>query len=439
MKLRPIVFAAGLFFLLVKVSAQEKTITLNDAISLSLQNSKQLKISQAKIEAANAQLKQAEQKRLPDANVITAYSRLISGNFDLKSNGSNGGGQSPPKVTDAVYGILNASLPVYIGGRISYGIESSKYLEQAAKLDAESNKDEVIQNTIEAFANLFKAGSAVRLVKENLTQSQERTRELSNLEKNGLLARNDLLKAELQTSNTELNLVDAENNLQLANINMDLMLGLPTATTLILDTSGIEKKDDKRTLDDFFNAAINNRKDIAALDLRKKAAESGVKAVKGEKLPAVSITGGYLAADIPKFISITNVFNLGVGVSYNLGSLWKNKAKEKEARAKVNEFTATQALMNDNMQMQVSKSYLSLLSSRKKIEVYAKAVEQATENYRIVKNKFGNSLATTSDLLDADVAKLQATLSYTLARADAFVAYNKLLQSAGLLANEIKK
>ena len=439
MKLRPIVFAAGLFFLLVKVSAQEKTITLNDAISLSLQNSKQLKISQAKIEAANAQLKQAEQKRLPDANVITAYSRLISGNFDLKSNGSNGGGQSPPKVTDAVYGILNASLPVYTGGRISYGIESSKYLEQAAKLDAESNKDEVIQNTIEAFANLFKAGSAVRLVKENLTQSQERTRELSNLEKNGLLARNDLLKAELQTSNTELNLVDAENNLQLANINMDLMLGLPTATTLILDTSGIEKKDDKRTLDDFFNAAINNRKDIAALDLRKKAAESGVKAVKGEKLPAVSITGGYLAADIPKFISITNVFNLGVGVSYNLGSLWKNKAKEKEARAKVNEFTATQALMNDNMQMQVSKSYLSLLSSRKKIEVYAKAVEQATENYRIVKNKFGNSLATTSDLLDADVAKLQATLSYTLARADAFVAYNKLLQSAGLLANEIKK
>jgi outer membrane protein TolC len=439
MKFRRQTITAGLFFLLLKTSAQEKTITLNDAISLGLQNSKQLKISQAKIDEATAQLQQAEQKRLPDANVIAAYSRLISGNFDLKSNGSNGGGQAPPKVTDAVYGILNASLPVYAGGRISYGSESSKYLEQATRLDAESNKDEVIQNTIEAFANLFKAGSAVRLVKENLAQSQERTRELSNLEKNGLLARNDLLKAELQTSNTELNLVDAENNLQLANINMDLMLGLPTSTTLTLDTAGIEKKDDKRTLDDFFSAAINNRKDIAALDLRKKAAETGVKAVRGEKLPAISITGGYLAADIPKFISITNVFNLGVGVSYNIGSLWKNKAKEKEARAKLSELTATEALMNDNIQMQVSKSYLSLLSYRKKIEVYAKAVEQANENYRIVKNKFDNSLATTSDLLDADVAKLQANLSYTLAKADAFVAYNKLLQASGLLAKEIKK
>ena len=78
--------------------------------------------------------------------------------------------------------------------------------------------------------------------------------------------------------------------------------------------------------------------------------------------------------------------------------------------------------MNDNIQMQVSKNYLALISNRKKIEVYAKAAEQANENYRIVKNKFDNNLATTSDLLDADVAKLQANLSYTLAKADAFVA-----------------
>ena len=71
--------------------------------------------------------------------------------------------------------------------------------------------------------------------------------------------------------------------------------------------------------------------------------------------------------------------------------------------------------------------------------MYFKAVQQAEENYRIVKNKFDNSLATTTDLLDADVAQLQSRLSYTLARADAFVAYNKLLQTAGLLSTELKK
>ncbi len=110
-----------------------------------------------------------------------------------------------------------------------------------------------------------------------------------------------------------------------------------------------------------------------------------------------------------------------------------------QAEARVKQLVITQSMMDDNIRLQVNKSYLNLLSSRKKIDVYAKAVEQAQENYRIVKNKFDNSLATTTDLLDADVAQLQARLSYTLARADAFVAYNKLLQTAGILSSDLKK
>lgn len=443
-KLKGIVIILSL--LTLYTNAQEKkTLTLNEAIDLSLQNSKQLKNSQAKIEEATAALKEAQERKLPDAKVSGSYLRLSSGNFDLKTknNNSSGGGSGTPtetpKVSQAIYGLLNVSLPIYAGGKIRYGIESSEYLEKAAKLDAESNKDEVIENTIEAFATLFKANTAVRLVKENLLQAQQRTKDLSNLEQNGLLARNDLLKAQLQTSNVELSLVDAEDNLQLANNNMDLLLGLPTDTELVLDTSGIERKEDARVLQDYIQAAINNRKDKEAIDYRKKAAESGVKVVKGDKYPAIALTGGYVSADIPKVLTATNVMNIGLGVSYNVGSLWKNKSKEQQAEARVKQLETAESMMDDNVRMQVNKSYFSLVSNRKKIEVYAKAVEQADENYRIVKNKFDNSLATTTDLLDADVAQLQAHLSYTLARADAFVAYHKLLQTAGILSNELKK
>ena len=73
-----------------------------------------------------------------------------------------------------------------------------------------------------------------------------------------------------------------------------------------------------------------------------------------------------------------------------------------------------------------------MLSTQKKVEVYTKAIEQATENQRITKNKFINSLATTTELLDADVALLQARLGSSFYRADALVAYFKLLHSAGL-------
>ena len=442
-KLKSLLIIFSLFSL--QMTAQEKkTLSLNEAIDLGLQNSKLLKINQAKIEEATAAAKEAVEKRLPDAKASASYLRVNAVNVDLKTkNNSGGGGTTPPveqpKVSQALYGLVNVSLPIYTGGKIRYGIESSKFLEKAAMLDSESDKDEVIQNTIEAFANLFKAKTAVRLVQENLNEAQLRTKELTNMEKNGLLARNDLLKAQLRESNMEYNLSDAENSLQLANVNMNLMLGLPTTMELVLDTSGLGKKEDNRVLDDFLNAARVNRKDIAAVDLRKKAAESGVKSAKGDLYPSLALTGGYIGLDIPDFLSIPAAMNVGVGVSYNIGSLWKNKAKVQQAEARVKQLTFTEAMMDDNMQLDVNKSYLSLMTNRKQIQVSAKAVEQAEENYRIVKNKFDNSLATTTDLLDADIAQLQARLSYTLSRADAFVAYHKLLQTAGLLSAELKK
>ena len=442
-KLKSLLIIFPLFSL--QITAQEKkTLSLNEAIDLGLQNSKLLKINQAKIEEATAAAKEAVEKRLPDAKASGSYLRVNAVNVNLKTkSNSGGGGATPPveqpKVSQALYGLVNVSLPIYTGGKIRYGIESSKFLEKAAMLDAESDKDEVIQNTIEAFANLFKAKTAVRLVQENLNEAQQRTKELAGMEKNGLLARNDLLKSQLRESNMEYNLSDAQNSWQLANVNMNLMLGLPTTTELILDTTGLVKKEDNRVLDDYLNAAKIHRKDIEAIDLRKKAAESGVKSAKGDLYPSLALTGGYIGLDIPDFISVPAAMNVGVGVSYNIGSLWKNKSKVQQAEARVKQLMFTEEMMDDNMRLEVNRSYLSLMTNRKKIEVSAKAVEQAEENYRIVKNKFDNSLATTTDLLDADIAQLQARLSYTLSRADAFVAYHKLLQTSGLLTAELKK
>ena len=428
------IYFIGVAVLLVSsVMAQErKPLGLKEAIDLSIKNSKQLKISSAKIEEANATLKESENRKLPDASVSGSYLRLGTANIDVKkqsNNGSNNG--ESPKVSQAAYGILNASLPIYAGGRIRYGIESSRYLAQAVKLDADNEKDEVIENTIEAYVNLYKAKTAVDLVNENLAQAEQRLKDLRNLEKNGLLARNDLLKAELQVSNTELSLLDVENNWQFANVNMNLMLGLPEKTIIFPDSSLLQQNLSVNTLDDYVQSAITNRRDIAAIDLRKQAAQTGVKAVKAEYYPSIQLTGGYIAANIPNVLTITNATNIGLGVAYSIGSLWKTKAKIQGAEARARQLVASEELLNDNIRLQVNRAYLNWLSSQKKIEVYAKAIDQANENYRIVKNKYNNSLATTSDLLEADVAQLQARLNYTSARADAVVIYNQLLLASG--------
>ena len=77
----------------MNVHAQEKkVITLDEAIDLSIKNSHQLKNSQAKIDEATAALKEATEKKLPDASVSGSYLRLNSANFDLKTKGNNGSG-----------------------------------------------------------------------------------------------------------------------------------------------------------------------------------------------------------------------------------------------------------------------------------------------------------------------------------------------------------
>ena len=425
--------------------AQDKRpVTLNEAIDLSIKNSKQLKVDRARIEQVSAQVKQAIQKRLPDASVTGAYIYLNNPIVDLKTknNNSGNGGSAPaaaPKVNQAAYGILNASLPLYAGGRIRYGIESSKYLAQAVELDAENNKEEVIENTIEAYVNLYKSEVAVKLYNENLLQAGQRVKDFANLEKNGLLARNDLLKAQLQASNVELALLDARNNWELANVNMDLMLGLPESTILVSDSSIIGQNFAVSTLDDYVQSALKNRKDVEALGLRKQAADVGVRAVKGELLPSIALTGGYIAADVPGVLSITNAANIGLGIKYDIGSLWKTRAKVDEAEGRSKELVATQEMVIDNIRLQVNKAYLNWLGSQKKISVHLTAIEQADENYRIVKNKYTNGLATVTDLLDADFAQIQAHLNYSLAKADAVITYNQLLQAAGILSQQQTK
>jgi outer membrane protein len=237
----------------------------------------------------------------------------------------------------------------------------------------------------------------------------------------------------LQTSNIELSLLDAENNWRLANINMNLMLGLPENTELIIDTTTFQQDNSIKNIDEYEQLAIQNRKDVQALSFRKKAAGTAIKSAKTEGYPTVALTGGYIAAYVPNFITITNAINAGIGVQYNLASLWKTNTKLQQAKAREQELQANEEQLNDVIRLQVNQDYQNYLLSQKKIEVYQKALQQAAENFRITKNKYNNSLVTVTELLDADVALVQAKLNLSVSKADAIQAYNKLLYTTGLL------
>ncbi|WP_254412373.1 TolC family protein [Dyadobacter diqingensis] len=430
-------FAAIALFVLAASHSFAQTprkITLEEAVELSLKNSKQLKLSQSNIDMAGLNIREIKDNQLPSFSVSASYLRLNTPNVNLKQSSSNdSSGASSLHVNQVAYGMASASVPLFSGFRYKYGLESAKFLQEASKLDAEGDRQAVIQNTISAYSNLYKAKRSVDLVSENLIREHERVIEFTNREKNGIIARNDLLKATLQESNIQLALMDAENELKITTINMNLLLGLPESTEILADSSSFDVLKDAGNAMDWEQTALTHRKDMAAIAIRQKAAGSDIKVAKADLYPSVALTGGYVALSIPGFVTVPNAFNAGIGVSYNLASLWKTGAKIEQAKTHLYQLRTNEEILLDRVHLEINTAYYNYVLSKKKIEVYEKAVEQANENYRITKNKFDNSLVTTTELLDADVAQVQSKINYAAAKADAIVAYKKLEQTAGVI------
>lgn len=425
-----------------------KNLALKDAIELGIEHSKDLKISAAQIEAATSVTQQRKDDKLPDFSVSGAYLYLAKPNIDLmigqdskSDDGStdDGSGTEFPNVHQAVYGTLSASLPLFSGGKISNGIQSAKYLAKAAQLDAKNQQEAVVQNIINAYYNLYKADATLRLVRENLATAQQRAQDFSNLEANGIIPRNDLMKAELQQGNMELAVLDAENNRKISNFNFNLMLGLDDSLKIVIDSTEVPKAMPVESLGTLIDMAHSSRFDYLAVLEREKSAQFDTKVIEGNKLPSLALTGSYMAADVPKALTAYNVANVGVGLSYDIGSLYKNNAKVRESKAKEQILKVREEQMEDRIQTEIYQAYNNYSHELKKIDVLKNSIAQAQENYRITKNKYDNSLATATDLFDADVALLQAKINFENTRADAAISYTKIYETVGILNKRVRK
>lgn len=422
-----------------------KNLALKDAIELGIEHSKDLKISAAQIEAATSITQQRKDDKLPSLSLSGAYLYLAKPNIDLMigqntdDDGSGDGGTEFPNVHQAVYGTLSASLPLFSGGKISNGIRSADYLAKATTLDAKSQQEEVIQNIISAYYNLYKADATLRLVRENLSTAEQRVKDFSNLEANGIIARNDLMKAELQQGNMELAVLDAENNRKISNFNFNLMLGLQDSTKIVIDSMDVPKAKAVEGLGALIDMAHSNRFDYLAVMEREKSAQFDTKVVEGNQLPSLALTSSYMAADIPKALSAYNVVNVGIGLSYDIGSLYKNKAKVRESKAKEKMLHVREAQLDDRIQTQIYQAYNNYSHELKKLDVLRNSIAQAAENYRITKNKYDNSLATATDLFDADVALLQAKINFENTKADAAISYTKIYETVGILNKRVRQ
>ena len=186
-----------------------------------------------------------------------------------------------------------------------------------------------------------------------------------------------------------------------------------------------------------FNAsvdeALTGRNDLEAMRSQHKAAETNVKVAKGSYYPSISLMGGYIALDLQNVMTVTNAMNFGVGVSYDLSSIFKNGKEVKAAKSKAHEAEQAVEIMTDRVKVETQQANENYQLAMKQNKVYQEAVEQATENYRIVKDKYDNGLSDTNDLLEADVEQLQSKINLAFSKANSIEKYYDALAASGKL------
>ena len=423
------IFLSGISY----TTAQEKkSLTLDEAINMAWLKSNEVSLANSKADTKKYELQAVKNERYPDVKVSGQYQHLTKATINLKLNNTSASSEPSPVVNQLLLGQANATLPVFAGFKIQNSIIALDNMYQAETANAMQTKEEVAMQVINYYARLYKAQKTVELLKENQKSTLQRAVDFTALEKNGIIPRNDLLKAQLQVSKLQLSLDRANSDLNNVNYELVSLLKLDPKINLIIRESDFA---DFQMINIPTNEsiALESRKDLEAVRLQEKASLANIKVAKSAYYPQVAIIGGYTSLGLKNVVTVQNAINIGVGFSYDLSGILKNGTNVKIAESKALEVQNSENLLTDYIKIQVQKAIEDYDLAIKQDLVYNEAVDQASENYRIIKEKYDNGLSDTNDLLDADVEQLGSKINKALAKANVIQKYYELLSVSGQL------
>ena len=208
--------------------AQENNVSLQEIIQQSLQNSKAVKVAEAAKNTSEYKVQSAKNNRLPDVTLSGQYMHLFTTtNVDIKlpmaAAGSGGGmGVEPNQL---LLGQANASLPIFAGFKIKNGIKQSELMVDLSNLQIEATKENTVWQAINLYFGLYKTQRSIDVLNENLVRANQRVKDFQNFLDNGIIPRNDLLRAKLQASNVQVAIDEAETQYKNINYRLNILTG----------------------------------------------------------------------------------------------------------------------------------------------------------------------------------------------------------------------
>jgi outer membrane protein TolC len=420
------------------VFAQSTPMPLSKAIDMAIQNNKGLKAADLRMQSAEARVQEVKDRNLPQASASLSYSR-----FSLITPFAFGEGEDgkplfglPAGGFSATMGAISIKKELFGGFAEKASQQSADLLLRASKLDGQRNRQELVYAVTDAYYNIVKLIRSTDVINQNIQQFDEREKDARNLEKEGVILSNEVLKLQLQKHNLELSRLQVQKARETALFNFSLLIGAENASTIAVDTTLSNNTIALETLNSFVDQAIQVRPELQANVLRQQSAEQQVRLIKSNKYPHIGLSLGYNyvnpnASLIPESKTFINAWNIGLGISYNIGSLYNLKGRLNAAQTAINESILQGQQQTDKIRSEVVSAYHNYELALEQQKVIKTALEQAQENYRLTESRFRNGLVGSTELLDANTFLLQAQLNLINSKVDGQLAYQRLLKATG--------
>lgn len=404
--------------------AQTRQMGIDEMFRLADEQSKSVQTYRTGADAADEALSAAKAQRLPDISVSLSASYLGDGRIWDRDFGNG------MKVDMPHFGnnfTLEAQQVVYSGGAISSGIRQAELAKTLAQLDMQKNVQEIRFMLVGNYLDLYKLDNQMKVLEKNIGLTEQVIANMKARREQGTVLKNDITRYELQREQLKLQLSRVADMRKIANHQLATTLHLPEGTVISPDTTLLEQQITALTENDWQQAAKANNIDLKQAQASISMNEQKVRQERAELLPHIAIVAeehldGPVTIEVPALDNNFNYWYIGIGIKYNLSSLFKNNRRMKQARLNVRRAREQHELAQEQVNNAVQAGYVNFLTAFTDLRTQENSVKLADENYAVTSHRYKNEMALLTDMLDASNTKLGADLDLVNARIN--VVYN---------------
>ncbi len=413
--------------------SEDKVYSLEDAYQAALGSNEVIKIAEEDVSQSENRLDQAGTYFYPRLVANSAYTHF---NETLPKTGDGPFFQP----TEQFQAALILTQPLYTGGRTLAALRAAKQLRESSRDSLSVTKQDTLLKTAEAYYGVLKAQKSIEISRHSLERmehhKQVTEREAATRKNKTTLS--SLLRANTLVSQARISLIRAQDRLKVARERLTLLTRLPKDALVSEPVSTDQPGENLETLQ---TSALNNRDDYASSKLGQSIATENVTIVKGAHHPQIYAEAGVTYQDShPALITDSKggyYGGLRLQIPIFEGGLMK--AEVSEANSKVRQAQLSTDYLRKSIESEVQEAYVNLETVSSVLDTAKLQLDYAKKNFDAVEGLFGEGLAPSLSLIDAEQALDQAENELMNAGYDRQVAILKLKKSIGMLRPDNSK